>query len=313
MRRKMLFIYNPNAGRGRIRTKLSQILEIILKTEYEIVIYPTRQKMDAREIAKEYATNNKCDAIVCSGGDGTLNEVVGGLMEVGCSLPVGYIPSGTTNDFGYSLNIPKDMEKAAEIIVKGATLLCDVGSMNNSYFTYTAAFGLFTDVSYDTPQNFKNVLGRMAYILSGISKLHSVKVYHLRIEHEDEVVEDDFIYGMLANSNSIGGFRGITGSQVLLDDGLFELFLIRRPHNLVELSGIINDLMHNVITGKHIYYHRVHSVKIISECDMPWSLDGEYGGTTTEANIVIHKQAIPYICDRTELIESKEALQVSKE
>ena len=298
MKKKMLFIYNPNAGRGKIRTKLSQILEVFAQTGYELIVYPTKQKMDAREKVKEYASSEDCGVIICSGGDGTLNEVVSGLMENNISLPVGYIPSGTTNDFGYSLRIPKDMIKAAQVIMKGATFLCDVGRINDNFFTYTAAFGIFADVSYETPQNAKNILGRLAYILSGVSKLHAIKSYQLTVECDDEVVEGEFIVGMIANSNSVGGFRGITGKEVLLDDGLFELILIRKPHNILEIPNIINDLLRNDLSGSYFYYRRVSEVKISSPGEIPWSLDGEFGGTTRIANIMVHKKAIPYICNR---------------
>ncbi len=305
MKKKVLFIYNPNAGRGKIRSKLSEILEVFSQSDCELIVYPTKQRMDARVKAIEYAQNGECTAIICSGGDGTLNEVVGGLMECNVSLPVGYIPSGTTNDFGYSLRIPKDMVKAAQIIVKGATLLCDVGKINEQYFTYTAAFGLFTDVSYDTPQNVKNVLGRMAYILSGVSKLHGIKSFRMKVELEDEEIEDEFMVGMIANSNSVGGFRGITGKQVLLNDGLFELIFIRKPHNVIEVSNIINELLKNDLSGKYFYYRRVSNVKVYSDIDIPWALDGEYGGTTRIANITVCKQAIPYVCNRILKSESE--------
>lgn len=299
MKKKLLFIYNPNAGRGKIRARLSRILEVFSKTDYELIVYPTKQRLDAREKVIEYVNKGECNAVICSGGDGTLNEVVGGIMECNVTVPVGYIPSGTTNDFGYSLRIPKDMIKAAEIMAKGTTMLCDVGRINDNYFTYTAAFGLFADVSYDTPQNFKNVLGRMAYILSGVTRLHGIKSLHLKVEHDNHIEEDDFIVGMIANSNSVAGFRGITGKKVLLNDGLFELIMIRRPHNLLEISNIINDLLKNDLSGKYFYYRRISEVKVYSDIDMPWSLDGEYGGTTRIANVLVHKKAIPYICNRT--------------
>lgn len=298
MRKKMLFIYNPNAGRGKIRSKLSRILEVFTHSECELVVYPTKQKLDARKRVQEYCKNGDYSLVVCAGGDGTLNEVVSGLMESNVSIPVGYIPSGTTNDFGYSLRIPTDMIKAAQIIAKGSTMLCDVGKINDNYFTYTAAFGLFTDVSYETPQNAKNILGRLAYILSGVSKLHGIKYHKLTVEHDTETVEGEFIVGMIANSNSVGGFRGITGKEVLLDDGLFELILIRRPNNIIEISNIINDLLKNDLSANYFYYRRVSDVKITSSTDIPWSLDGEFGGTTRIANIVVHKKAIPYICNR---------------
>lgn len=308
MRKKMLFIYNPNAGRGKIRSKLSSIIEILSKLDNEIVVFATQKKTDAKRIVQEYASRGNCDVILCSGGDGTLNEVVSGLMECEKSLPVGYIPSGTTNDFGYSLKIPKDMISAAKMLVNGTTLLCDVGSINNMFFTYTAAFGLFTDVSYETSQNAKNVFGRAAYILSGISKLHGVKSYHITITLDDKVIEDDFIYGMIANSDSVGGFKGITGKDVLLNDGLFEMLLIRMPHNLIELTTIVNELLRGDSDSDYIYYERVSATEIVADEEIPWTLDGEFGGNMKEASVVIHKEAIPYICqvESEKLIELKE-------
>lgn len=308
MRKKMLFIYNPNAGRGKIRSKLSSILEILSKLDHEIVVFATQKKTDAKRIVEEYVSRGNCDVILCSGGDGTLNEVVSGLMECEKSLPVGYIPSGTTNDFGYSLKIPKDMVNAAKMFVNGTTLLCDVGSINNMFFTYTAAFGLFTDVSYETSQNAKNVFGRAAYILSGISKLHGVKSYHLTISIDDKIIEDDFIYGMIANSDSVGGFKGITGKDVLLNDGLFEMLLIRMPRNLIELTTIVNELLRGDSDSDYIYYERVSTAEIVAEEEIPWTLDGEFGGNMKEASVVIHKEAIPYIChvESEKLLELKE-------
>ncbi len=295
MKKRMLFVYNPNAGKARIKSKLSNILETLLKTDHELIVYPTNKKGDASEIALRYALAGECDMIVCSGGDGTLNEVVGALMSCDKKIPVGYIPSGTTNDFGHSLMIPKDMEKAAELIVEGNTLLCDVGCINDSFFTYTAAFGIFTDVSYDTPQNVKNVLGRTAYILSGVTKLHTVKSYHMRVEHDGEVIEDDFIYGMIANSDSVGGFKGITGKDVLLDDGYFEMVLVKTPKKILDLSNTINDLLHNELGSEHIHYARVSKATIIAEDEIPWTFDGEFGGNMREAHIEIKKRAMPYI------------------
>lgn len=175
-------------------------------------------------------------------------------------------------------------------------------------FTYTAAFGLFTDVSYETSQNAKNVFGRAAYILSGISKLHGVKSYHLTISIDDKIIEDDFIYGMIANSDSVGGFKGITGKDVLLNDGLFEMLLIRMPRNLIELTTIVNELLRGDSDSDYIYYERVSTAEIIAEEEIPWTLDGEFGGNMKEASVVIHKEAIPYICQ----VESEKLLELKE-
>lgn len=296
MRERLLFIYNPNAGTGKIRGKLSEIIEIFSNAGYEIIIYPTKCRMDARRCAMEYAEGGLCDRIVCAGGDGTLNEVAGGMMLCGKKIPIGYIPTGTTNDFGHSLKIPKNLTAAAEIAAAGAIFQCDIGSINGTYFTYTAAFGLFSDVSYETPQNMKNVLGRAAYLLSGISKLAGIRPFTIRAEYDGQIIEGEFILGMLANSDSIGGFRGLTGKDIMFDDGLFEMLLIKMPRNILDLNGIIYELLSGGLNNRYIHYERVSKVHITSLEELPWSLDGEDGGNIQDARIVIHCQAICYVC-----------------
>ena len=313
MKERLLFIYNPNAGTGKIKSKLSDIIEIFSNTGYEIMIYPTKCRMDARQCAMEYVQKEWCERIVCAGGDGTLNEVAGGMMICGKQIPIGYIPAGTTNDFGYSLKIPKNILAAAELAATGEVFQCDIGSINGTYFTYTAAFGLFSDVSYETSQNMKNVLGLAAYLLSGITKLAGVRPYEVRAEYDNEVVEGKFILGILANSDSIGGFRGLTGKDVMFDDGLFEMLLIKMPKNLLELNGIIYELLSNSLNNRYIHYARVSKVHITSLEDLPWSLDGEDGGNIPDAEIIIYQRAVHYICrkvnDILEELETKEEIQ----
>lgn len=298
MRKRLLFIYNPNAGMGRIKSRLQGIIEILSHAGFEVIVYPTEKKFDAKERVIEYVENDLCDRIVCAGGDGTLNEITSGLMTAGKVVPVGYIPSGTTNDFGYSLRIPKNYLEAAELAVYGEAFYCDVGSINDIFFTYTVTFGLFSDVSYETPQNLKNVLGRAAYILSSISKLANVRRFKIHAEYDDVIIEDEFIFGMLANSDSVGGFKGIAGKDVLYDDGLFEMLLIRMPHNVIELNTMVLDLMRGNMESENIHYARISKVFISSEDSLPWAIDGEVGGDINAASIVVHKQAMQYICGR---------------
>ena len=223
--KKLLFIFNPQAGKGQIRTKLLQIVDIMVKESYEVTIYPTQAKEDARMLAEERA--GEFDLVVCSGGDGTLDETVSGLMRCGQRIPLGYIPAGSTNDFANSLKIPKDMLKAAQIAVSGHRFACDVGAFNEKSFIYVAAFGIFTSVSYQTRQEWKNILGHAAYFLEGVKSLPEITSYYMRVEYNDIVIEDEFIYGMVTNSNSVGGFKNMTGKNILLDDGKFEVTLIR--------------------------------------------------------------------------------------
>lgn len=203
MKKKLLFIFNPHSGKGLIKNKLLEIVDIMVKADYEVTIYPTQSKGDAQNHVREEAKNY--DLIVCSGGDGTLDEAVSGMMESEEKTLLGYIPAGSTNDFANSLRIPKSMLKAANVAVKGRRFPVDIGYFNGDSFVYVAAFGLFTAVSYQTSQQLKNVLGHAAYILEGMKQLLDIPVYKMRVEYDDEVLEDEFIYGMITNSISVGG------------------------------------------------------------------------------------------------------------
>ena len=219
--KKMLFIFNPKAGKGKIKTNLLDIVDIFSGHDYEIIIRATQAPKDAYQKAKEYA--DSVDLIVCSGGDGTLDEVVTGIMEAGSQVPIGYIPAGSTNDFANSLFMPKNMVKAAEMIMEEELYHCDIGRFNQQTFAYVAAFGLFTDVSYETDQDLKNVLGHVAYVLEGVKRLFDIKSYHMKVTSDEIEIEDDFIVGMVTNSRSVGGFKNLTGKNVDMNDGLFEV------------------------------------------------------------------------------------------
>lgn len=299
MKKRLLFIYNPHAGKAYIKNKLSDIIEILVTAEYEITIYSTRGRRDANNIVKEQGHNY--DLIVCSGGDGTLNEITDGVMNSQKRPIVGYIPAGTTNDFAKSLGISRNLINAAKTIVNGREFPYDIGSLNKEYFTYCAAFGAFSDVSYETPQNTKNVLGRLAYILEGAKRVTSLKSYHLIVRYDDKEIVDDFIYGMVTNSISIGGFKGLSGKHVLLDDGLFEVALIKMPQNAIELQAIITSLLKREENAKYIYSFHTNDICILSDEVLPWSIDGEYGGEYQETIIKNHKQAISFLRDKGEI------------
>ena len=207
--KKMLFLFNPRSGKEQIKSHLLRILDIFSKAGYDIHVHVTQCQLDARKTVEHLGKN--VDVIVCSGGDGTLDEVVTGMIRSGFRTPIGYIPAGSTNDFGGSLGLPKNMVHAAETIVKGNDFACDVGSFNQDVFVYIAAFGLFTDVSYETGQDMKNVLGHMAYLLEGMKRLPTIRSYPMRVTYDDTTIVDDFIFGMITNSVSVGGFKRITG------------------------------------------------------------------------------------------------------
>ena len=275
--KRLLFIYNPHAGKELLKPKVSDIVDIFVKAGYEVTIYPTQSYRDAYRKVKEYEAGTY-DLIVCSGGDGTIDEVVTGMMQRETGDPIGYIPTGTTNDFARSLHIPKGLLEAADNAVNGVVFPGDVGRFNKGIFVYIAAFGLFTDVSYETDQNMKNVLGHLAYILEGAKRLFNVPSYHMIVEHDGEVLEGEFIYGMVTNSRSVGGFRNMVGKQIVFDDGLFEVTLIKAPKNPIELQEIIAALLIEQIDTKHMYTFKTGKITFESVEEIPWTLDGEFGG-----------------------------------
>ena len=290
--RKMLFIYNPRAGKGMIRTSLSYILEEFSQYDMEVTVHPTREAGDAAYMTEEYG--GQYDLVVCSGGDGTLDEVVTGLIR-GChTTPVGYVPAGSTNDFASSLGIPSQMRQAAAAIARGKVFSCDVGKLNDKHFVYVAAFGAFTEVSYRTSQDMKNMLGHLAYLLEGARSLPNLKSWRMSFFSEERSGTGDFLYGMITNSNSVGGFKGITGSDVTLNDGVFEVTLILMPTNIMDYPAIINSLLTGEAHDKVITF-KTASVIFESEEAVPWTTDGEYGGTYTKAVVANLQRALPII------------------
>ncbi len=295
MKKKLLFIYNAYAGKGKIREVLADILEIFAKAGYQTTVSPTLKQSDAVEIVETMGKDY--ELIVCSGGDGTLDEVVTGHAKANLEIPIGYIPAGSTNDYANSLCLPKNMVEAAKIAVSGQLGKCDMGLLDESVFVYIAAFGAFTDVSYETPQVIKNVLGHAAYILEGMKKLPSIRAYHMRVRANDKEIEDDFIFGMVTNSISVGGFKNNTTANVVLDDGLFEVTLIKHPKNPIELQSIISSLLINEFDSKYMYDFKADHIEFYPEDEIPWTLDGEFGGNRRETVIENHARAIPLKLD----------------
>lgn len=275
--KRLLFIYNPHAGKGLLKPKLSDVIDIFVKAGYEVVAYPTQAYRDAYKKVLRYEVD-AYDLVVCSGGDGTIDEVVTGMMQRGDRSPIGYIPTGTTNDFANSLHIPKGLLSAADNAVNGSVFPCDVGKFNEDIFVYIAAFGLFTDVSYQTKQEVKNVLGHLAYVLEGTKRLFNVPSYRIKVTHDGESIEDEFIFGMVTNSRSVGGFRNMVGKQVVFDDGVFEVTLIKMPKNPLELQEIVAALLIEQVDTKHMFSFKTGNIVFESLEEIPWTLDGEFGG-----------------------------------
>ena len=288
--KKMLFIYNPNAGTGVLKPKLSDALDIFTKSGYEVTVHPTQKPHDAVEKIQE--CGGEYDRIVCAGGDGTLDEAVTGMRLGGLQTSLGYIHAGTTNDFAASLGIPKDILAAADTAVNGIPFPCDVGEFNGDHFIYIAAFGIFTDVSYETRQSMKNILGHLAYLLEGAKRIFNIPSYKVKVTHDGESFEDEFIFGMVTNSRSVGGFKGIIGSEIIFDDGEFEVTLIRTPKNPIELNELLGAILMKQINPQRMYSFKSGEVKFECEEEIPWTLDGEFGGTHREVVVRDRRQAL---------------------
>ena len=283
--KRMLFIFNPRSGKTQIKTRLMEILDIFTKAGYEILVHVTQDAGDAAKTAAMYGED--VDLVVCSGGDGTLNETISGLMALDDIPVLGYIPAGSTNDFASSLNISRNMSAAARAAVSGKLFSVDIGCFcGDRYFVYIAAFGAFTEVSYLTPQDKKNVLGHQAYMLEGVKSLTSIKSYSMKVECEELTMEGDFIFGMVTNTISVGGFKGLVTQDVALDDGEFEVLLIRTPRTPLDFTNIINYMFLKEEPNEYVHKFRTRSLKILPEEPIDWVLDGEFGGTRGETEII---------------------------
>ena len=307
--KKVLFVYNPRAGKEMLKPRLSDVLDIFVKAGYEVTVHPTQAYRDAYYQIKEYEVG-KYDLIACSGGDGTIDEVATGMMkrrEMGKDVvPVGYIPAGTTNDFAKSLHIPRKPLAAADNAVKGVPFPCDIGKFNDSVFVYIAAFGIFTDVSYETDQAVKNVLGHMAYILEGAKRIFNIPSYKIKVEHDGEVIEDEFIFGMVTNSRSVGGFSNMVGKNIVFDDGLFEVTLIKTPKNPIALQEIIAALLIEQVDTKHMYTFKTKKITFDSVEEIPWTLDGEFGGEQDYVEIENVQKAMEIMVPENHVLELSE-------
>ncbi len=272
--KKALMIINAHAGRMKLLQNLPEIDTILYNGGYEAEIYFTKSRADAT--AKVMRSGSEYDLIVCGGGDGTYNEVISGILKSGLNTPVGYIPAGTTNDFASTLELSPVHKTAAQNIVMGEERKIDVGRFADRYFSYIASFGAFTSSSYSVNQKMKNTLGHTAYILDGIKDLSSLKPYRVRVELDDEVIEDDFIFGAVCNSTSIAGLIKLDQRLVNLSDGLFEILLIRMPRQIIDVPKILFSITSGDFSDKHIYFSHSHSVKFTTAGCLDWSLDGEH-------------------------------------
>jgi len=282
MEKQLLLVINPCAGQRKANRVLPDILRIFWDAGYRCVTYVTAAAGDAARYVSAHAC--EFDRIVCIGGDGTLNETISGVLTSGADVPIGYIPAGTTNDYANSLSLSSDVLQAASDAVNGTPRRLDVGVFNGRYFTYTASCGAFTRASYSTPQSLKNTLGHVAYVLEGIKELSTLRPFRLRVETEERAIEDDFLFCAITNSTSVGGILKLGSDMVGLDDGKFEVMLIRNPATPMQLSSILHGITTMEVPNEMVRFFTAQRISVTSEEPMEWTLDGERadGGERTE-------------------------------
>ena len=286
MEKKLLFIYNPVSGKAQVKTFLADIIDIYSSKDYSVTVHPTKCRFDGYEYIKEHA--EEYDIISVCGGDGMLNEAVSALMSIDKEKrpPLAFLPAGSTNDFAGTVGLPSDIRRAAKMVVDGNPFFCDAGVFNDKYFAYVAAFGAFTAVSYSTAQEFKNVFGHLAYVLEGFRNLPSIKPIHLKVSFDDIVIEDDFLLGMVTNSLQVGGIKHGLGTAISLNDGLFEVFLVKRPKTAVAWQNIITAFVtQDLDKTDDIISFKAGKLKFESDEPIPWTVDGEFGGDFAAAEV----------------------------
>lgn len=287
MVRRALVILNPKAGMKKAKKDMFEIVDRLSQKGYRVAVQTTTKRGDGTLFVTEYGA--KQDLIICCGGDGTLNEVLAGLQQAKLDIPVGYVPAGTTNDFARTFCLPKKVEKAMDIILGGWPRPCDLGRFNDRSFTYIASLGAFTNVSYSTPQKLKNIFGHSAYLWEGIKEIRNISPFEATVETERETYSGEFVFGAISNSSSIGGLFKLNSLDVRMDDGEFELMLIRNPKNLTALHGIVQGLVNGNYDPRYVIFTHVDQVKVHTEKPHVWTLDGESGGEQTDVEIkVVH-------------------------
>ena len=292
MTRRMMLIINPHSGRGLSKTALGTIVSKLCDADYSVTVYFSHDRTP-EELAYEHAHEH--DLAVCVGGDGTLNGVISGLLCAGVSIPVGYIPAGTSNDLAITLALSRDPSAASQKILGGTPKAIDIGKFHDRYFTYIAAFGAFTGASYSTPQSAKRALGHFAYVLGGIADVPAIKPRHTIIEYDGKTIEGDYIFGGVTNSTSVAGFIKLDPNLVDLSDGKFEIILVKQPLVLADFLDILSSLTVKTYDGDNVHMLHASNVRFIFEDEVAWTVDGEDGGKHKKVEIKNCHKAIEIV------------------
>ena len=290
----LLYIYNPMSGKGQAGAKLQELLTYYTQNGYLVTIYPTFKENDTAYMVRDYL--DKYDLVICAGGDGTLHEAINGYEQTSKARAIGYIPMGTTNDFAKNLNIPQNYNQAMKTILNGRARQMDIGKFNEESFIYVAAFGVFTDIPYRTPQKQKNLLGHAAYMLQSAKSIGDIKGVHAIVEYDGNRIEGEYAVGLITNSASIAGFKSPVSDDVNLADGLFEMILIEKPANLIEAGNLVGEMLSGNLKSDKIFYAQASEMTICSD-PVEWTLDGEFGGMHDKVKISVVPNAIKMIVE----------------
>ena len=293
----MLFIFNPHSGMQTVGRKLSEIVDLYTAAGWDVIVHPTQSGEDCRSTARRLA--NEVDRVVVAGGDGTLNGAVNGFMDAGLIRPFGYIPCGSTNDFSHSIGVPVQIMPAAKNVLSGRPYSYDIGCMNGRYFNYVAGFGAFTEVTYTTPQNQKNAVGYFAYLISGAASLTNIVPYHVGYETDDRAGEGDYILGLVTNTLQVGGMKNLLPKDIALNDGLFEVLLVKNPKNPLDLNKILTAVMKRDYSADCFDYFKTERITFHSQKPLAWTLDGENGGAYSDTAISCRRQALSILVKQT--------------
>lgn len=293
MNKRALVIINPKAGQKKSKKIMFDIVDRLSQEGYRVSIQTTTKPEDGSLLVKEYGAHQ--DLFICCGGDGTLNEVINGMLAIKTGAPLGYVPAGTTNDFARTLQLPRKAEPCMDRILNGSLRHLDLGSFNGRNFTYIASLGAFTKISYSTPQKLKNLLGHSAYVLEGVKEIGNITPFHAEVEANGKVYSGEFVFGSITNSTSVAGLFRLNQLDVRLDDGEFELMLIRNPKTPADLVKILGGLVRNQYDPQAVIFTHADHFKIRTATPMSWTVDGERGGEVEQAEISVIPNALPLI------------------
>jgi len=284
LEKTVLLVINPVAGLQKAKLYMYQIVDTLCQSGYKVMAFSTAKRGDASEVVKKYGA--EVDRILCCGGDGTLNEVITGLLQAGIDCPLGYIPSGTTNDLAHALHLPVKVKEAIRVATGGRIRKHDIGVFNNGqYFSYVASFGAFAKVAYGTPQWLKNLIGRMAYFFLSAISVFEIVPHKVTVIADGREISGEFVFCSVSNSSVVGGVMKFLDREVSFDDGQFEVLLVRNPENAAAFSGIIRSLTRHEYDERYVHFFKAKELTFLFEKPTDWTIDGEHAGALTRVDI----------------------------